>query len=179
MKGFVKNSVSKDVNEQLMNEFKTIGTINSNVSNKQVYENLKLLDPNGNFKNGAVLFFGNEPEIYFEQAIIRCVEFDGIDKRYINDDKIFGGALYLQYKQAIQWLKKKLNVRYDIEGQGSGPRKENWEIPETVFKEAIINSLAHRDYYDKGAVTTIELFDNRVEITNTEGLVSAIHSSDF
>jgi ATP-dependent DNA helicase RecG len=172
-------SVSKDVDKQLLNEFKTLAPINANVTNKQVYENLKLLDSNGNFKNGAVLFFGNEPEMYFEQAITRCVEFDGIDKRYINDDKIFGGALYLQYKQAIQWLKKKLNVRYDIEGQGSGPRKENWEIPETVFKEAIINSLAHRDYYDKGAVTTIELFDDRVEITNPGGLVSAINHSDF
>ncbi len=73
-------SVPKEVDEQLLDEFKTIGPINSNVTNKQIYENLKLLDPNGNFKNGAVLFFGKEPEMYFEQAIIRSVEFDGIGK---------------------------------------------------------------------------------------------------
>jgi ATP-dependent DNA helicase RecG len=47
------------------------------------------------------------------------------------------------------WLKSKLNVRYDIENEGGKARKELWEIPETVFKEAIINSLAHRDYYDR------------------------------
>ena len=48
-----------------------------------------------------------------------------------------------------------------------------------VFKEAIINSLSHRDYYDKGAVTTIELFDDRVEISNPGGLVSAISHTEF
>lgn len=172
-------SIENEVSDTIFNEFKSIGPINSNVSNKQIYENLKLLTLDAHFKNGAVLFFGIEPEKYFEQAIIRCVEFDGIDKRFINDDKLYGGPLYQQYTQAIQWLKKKLSVRYDIEGQGSGPRKENWEIPEIVFKEAIINSLAHRDYYDKGAVTTIELFDDRVEITNPGGLVSAINHVDF
>jgi ATP-dependent DNA helicase RecG len=172
-------SVLKEVDEILLNDFKAIGPISANISNSQIYENLKLVDPNGNFKNGAVLFFGIEPEMYFEQAIIRCVEFDGIDKRFINDDKLFGGPLYKQYTQTIHWLKKKISVRYDIEGQGSGPRKEYWEIPETVFKEAIINSLSHRDYYEKGAVTMVELFDDRVEISNPGGLVSAINLADF
>ena len=79
----------------------------------------------------------------------------------------------------MQWLRGKLNVRYDIEGQGGGPRKEIWEIPETVFKEAIINSLSHRDYYDKGAVINVEVFDDRVEITNPGGLVSAVPKSEF
>jgi ATP-dependent DNA helicase RecG len=44
----------------------------------------------------------------------------------------------------MQWLKKKLDVRYEI--YDAGPRKEVWEIPEVVFKEAIINALSHRDY---------------------------------
>ncbi len=79
----------------------------------------------------------------------------------------------------MQWLRAKLNVSYDIEGQGGGPRKEHWEIPETVFKEAIINALSHRDYYEKGAVIHIEVFEDRVEISNPGGLVSSISESDF
>lgn len=47
------------------------------------------------------------------------------------------------------------------------------EIPETVFKEAIINSLTHQDYYDKGSRITIELFDDCAEISNPGGLVTA------
>lgn len=89
------------------------------------------------------------------------------------------GTLFQQYQQSMVWLKSKLNVRYDIENEGGKARKELWKIPETVFKEAIINSLAHRDYYDKDGRITIELFNDRVEVTNPGGLVSSIAKNEF
>lgn len=159
--------------------FKTESNISAGISDYQLFSNLKLLSNGNIFKNGAVLFFGKEPESIFEKAIIRCIAFEGTDKRFIVDDKPFGGNLFQQYRQAMHWLKSKLNVRYDIEGQGGGPRKEIWEIPETVFKEAIMNALVHRDYYEKGAVIHIEVFDDRAEISNPGGLVSAIPESEF
>lgn len=161
-----------------LEEFKSEAKLSSSVPNEQIFRNLKLLDQNGAFKNGAVLFFGRAPQDFIETAVIRCVAFDGLNKRYIIDDKVFVGPLYVQYKESIKWLKSKLDVKYQIEGS-SGPREEIWEIPETVFKEAIINALSHRDYYDQGAKITIELFDDRVEITNPGGLVSAISPRDF
>ena len=69
-----------------------------------------------------------------------------------------------------------MEVAYIIEG--TGPRKEIWEIPLTVFKEAIINALSHRDYYEQGAVTMIEVFDDRVEISNPGGLLLEV-KKDF
>jgi len=170
---------SLEIDRDLFNEFKSLAHLDANVTDHQIFSNLKLFAENDQLKNGAVLFFGKEPELYFEKAITRCVAFKGIDKRFIIDDKSFGGPLLVQYRKALQWLNGKLDVRYDIEGQGSGPRKEIWEIPETVLKEAIINSLSHRDYYDKGATITIELFDDRIEISNPGGLVSAISPSEF
>ena len=167
------------VDTDLLQLFKTEARLGSSVSDKQLFGNLKLLNDNGLFKNGAVLFFGKNPEQIIDTAIIRCVAYRGTDKRYIIDDKPYGGNLHAQFRQAMEWLRTKLNVAYDIEGQGSGPRKEIWEIPETVFKEAIVNALAHRDYYDKGAKTLVELFDDRVEISNPGGLVSAIPLADF
>jgi ATP-dependent DNA helicase RecG len=154
--------------------FRADAGFHSSISDSQIWQNLQLFTEDNQFKNGSVLFFGTHPEELFNQAIIRCVAFKGNDKRYIADDKKFGGPLYQQYLQAMEWLRGKINVAYDIEGQGRGPRKENWEIPETVFKEAIINALSHRDYYEKGAVTTIEVFDDRVEIANPGGLLAAV-----
>ena len=159
--------------------FKGEAHISAGVPNEQLFNNLKLYTEEHCFKNGAVLFFGKQPETILDKAIIRCIAFEGTDKRFIIDDKPFGGNLYEQYMQSMQWLKRKLNVRYDIEGQGGGPRKEIWEIPETVFKEAIINALSHRDYYDKGAVILVEVYNDRVEISNPGGLVSAISESEF
>lgn len=170
---------ANDLNTEIFESFKNISRISSGISDHQIFDNLKLLTGEGKFKNGAVLFFGKRPEDYFEQAILRCVKFKGINKRFIADDKVYGGPLFVQFENALQWLRDKLEVGYDIEGQGSGPRKDVWEIPEIVFREAIINSLSHRDYFEKGAVTTVELFDDRVEITNPGGLVSAIRPSEF
>lgn len=170
---------STDIDVDFLSHFKSEAHLNPSASQEQIFSNLRLYNGSQWLKNGAVLFFGKQPELFIEKAIIRCVAFQGTDKRYIIDDQPFGGPLYLQYTNALKWLRGKLNVRYDIEGQGSGPRKEIWEIPEIVFKEAIINSLSHRDYYDKGAVTTVELFDDRIEISNPGGLVSAIPEAEF
>ena len=167
------------VDTGFLSVFKAEAHISTAVPDEQIFRSLKLYNGDEVFKNGAVLFFGKEPGLLMDKAIIRCIAFQGTDKRYIIDDQPFGGNLYSQYQQAMQWLRGKLNIRYDIEGQGSGPRKEIWEIPETVFKEAIINSLSHRDYYDKGAVINIEVFDDRVEISNPGGLVSAIPEAEF
>ncbi len=167
----------KDIDHNYFDNFRILARLSTTISNDQVFNNLKLMHPDGRMKNGAVLFFGSHPEHFIEKAVIRCVAFDGLDKTYIIDDKIFTGPLMIQYHQATQWLKSKLSVKYIIEG--AGPRKEIWEIPESVLKEAIINALTHRDYYDKGGRTTIELFNNRLEIRNPGGLVSAIKPKDF
>ena len=172
------NAVS-DLDLDNIELFRTNSRLNNSISDQQVFQNLKLFTKEGYFKNGAVLFFAKEPEHFFEKAVVRCVAFNGIDKRYLVDDKVMTGPLYQQFLKSMAWLRSKLNVRYDIESEGAKPRRELWEIPETVFKEAIINSLAHRDYYDKGGRITVELFDNRVEISNPGGLVSAISQNEF
>ena len=169
----------KNISKENLLEFRTLSGLSKSIANQQIFENLRLFTKDGYFKNGAVLFFANNPEYFFEKAVIRCVAFTGNDKRFIEDDKIISGPLYQQYKQSIVWLKRKLNLSYDIEGAGSQPRKEILEIPETVLKEAIINALAHRDYYEKGGRITIEVFDDRVEISNPGGLVSGIPKNEF
>lgn len=168
-----------DVDEDMLNKFKRAAKLDLATPDSQIYASLKMLSVNGRFKNGSVLFFGKQPQAYIEKATVRCVAFRGTDKRYITDDKFYGGPLYFQYLNAMEWLRGKLDVGYDIEGQGAGPRKEIWEIPENAFKESLINSLSHRDYYDKGATITVEFFDDRVEITNPGGLVKSIKKSDF
>lgn len=172
-------NIATDLDKENIAVFRTEAGLNNTISDEQIFQNLRLTTKEGYLKNGAVLFFAKEPEHFFEKAVVRCIAFDGTDKRYIIDDKIMAGSLYQQFLKSMYWLHSKLDIRYDIEGEGSKPRKELWEIPETVFKEAIINSLAHRDYYDKGGRITIELFDDRVEISNPGGLVSAITRNEF
>ena len=174
-----KFNLERDLDMEFVDEFKMLAGYRQEITNEHLFRNLKLFSDDGYFKNGAVLFFGKRPDDLLDSAFVRCVLFDGTGKRYIEDDKRMYGPLYRQYEQALAWLQKHLKVRYDIEGQGGKPRKELWEIPEVAMKEALINALAHRDYYDKGARITVELFDDRLVITNPGGLLNSIPPEKF
>ena len=174
-----KFSYPEDFDKTFFKEFLKFAKISSTLPEKVLLENLKLCANNDNCKNGTVLFFAKEVQKFFEQAIIRCVLFKGTDKRYILDDKVISGNLFSQYHEALKYIISKLNLSYEIESQKGGPRKEILEIPEVVFHEALINSLAHRDYYEKGANINVEIYDNRVEITNPGGLVHSISKDEF
>ena len=169
-------NIDEELDKKNFKQFMLTSSISGNVSTRQILNNLQTFDESGVIKNGGVLFFGQQPEVLFPQAIVRCVRFKGTTKVHIIDDKTYGGPLYQQYMQAEAWIKDKLEVAYIIEG--TGPRKEVWEIPLTVFKEAIINALSHRDYYEQGAVTMIEVYDDRVEISNPGGLLMGV-KKDF
>lgn len=153
-------------------EFKKEAHIVTEVSDFQVLDSMMVFDDCNVAKSGGVLFFATHPENIFFHAVVRCVLFKGTDKVYMLDDKTFGGPLLQQYNKAIEWLKGKLRIAYVIEG--AGPRKENWEIPLEVFRESIINALAHRDYDEQGATITIEMFDDRVEISNPGTLLPVV-----
>jgi ATP-dependent DNA helicase RecG len=167
----------EDFNQKFFRDFIRHSGISDVLEDETIISNLQLKEKGGYFKNGAVLFFGKDPQKFFPQAITRCLLFKGCNKTYILDDKTFAGNLLEQYNGALTYLRQKLNLNYII--QGAGPRKEVLEIPEDIFKECLINSLAHRDYYEKGAVTHVEIFDDRVDITNPGGLVNSIAKEEF
>ena len=164
--------VNKELDEDNFQYFRHESNLSGNISTYQVLNNLQVFDDSGTIKNGGVLFFSKEPEKIFPHAVIHCVLFKGTTKVHIIDDKYYGGTLYNQYRQTEAWIKDKLKVSYIIEDMG--PRKEIWEIPLAVFKEAIINALSHRDYYEQGAVTVVEIYDDRVVISNPGGLLLAV-----
>jgi len=148
---------SKQIDPANLKIFRTDANIHPSITDHQILKNLQLFDEEGRFKSGAVLFFGEHPEAFYEQAIIRCVMFNGNDKRFISDDKKFGGPLFQQYLQAKEWIRGKINISYYIEGKGSGARKELWEIPAKVFKEEIIKSRARTLLYAIPAIILLFL----------------------
>ncbi|MCM1220066.1 MAG: helix-turn-helix domain-containing protein [Lachnospiraceae bacterium] len=167
-----KVDLGKELDEENFREFRYAAGIAMDIGDGQILENMQIYDDNDNVKSGGVLFFARHPENIYFHAVIRCVLFKGTDKVYILDDKTFGGPLLQQYKRAVEWLKSKLKVAYEMEG--TGPRKETWEIPLSVFKESIINALSHRDYYEQGASIMIEMYDDRIEISNPGDLLPVV-----
>ena len=167
-----KYDIYAHLDSDMMKRFRRESFVSNSVDDEQLLENIQAFTEEGDVKRGTILFFAKHPEDLFFHAVVRCVQFKGTDKLNIIDDKTFGGPLVFQYEQSLNWIQDKLRVEYEI--KGTGPRTESWEMPLDVFREALVNALAHRDYYEQGAFTNVEVYDDRVEINNPGGLLPLV-----
>jgi ATP-dependent DNA helicase RecG len=126
--------------------------------------------------NTGALFFAKHPASVCPHATVVCVAYKGNQKVDILDKKEFSFNLIQNIDESISFLKRHLNLSFEISGK---KRKETLEIPEVVLREAVVNAVAHRDYFEKGANAMIEVFDNRVEITNPGGLTKGLKPEQF
>jgi len=168
-----KNGFNKTKFESFLQK----ASISRVIPDKDILRNLGVLTDTGKFKNAGVLFFCDNVEKFFRQAIITCVLYKGTNKYKIIDRKDFTEDALSNYENTMAFLLRNLRLEYKIET--AGPREEILEIPENALKEAVVNSMAHRDYNEKGANIQIDIFDDRVEISNPGGLVPAIKKEDF
>jgi len=126
--------------------------------------------------NAGVLFFARSTEFLLLQAKVVCVLYKGTEKLNILDKKDFYGNIIQNIEDAVMFVKRHTNIEYRIENLR---REEIPEIPDIALREAIVNAVCHRDYFEKGASVMIEIFDDRVEISNPGGLPSGLDAKEF
>ncbi|MGB2842379.1 MAG: ATP-binding protein [Halobacteriota archaeon] len=129
------------------------------------------------FNNAGILFFAkNLQDIYYHTAVT-CALYKGTEKIEVLDRRDFNEDLISNIDGAMIFLMRYLAVQYEMTGEPR--RKEIPEVPYDALREAIINAVAHRDYFEKGANVMVEMFDDRIEITNFGGLVKGLKPADF
>ena len=126
--------------------------------------------------NAGVLFFTKSTEFLLLQATVVCVLYKGTEKLHVLDKKDFLGNMIKNIEDAVLFVKRHTNLEYRIEKLR---REEIPDIPELALREAVVNAVCHRDYFEKGANVMIEIFDDRVEISNPGGLPSGLNPKDF
>lgn len=141
-----KASIKEDIKLETIEKFKNIAAKRFPiVKEEKNVENLlrKLNLVEGKFlKRAAILLFGNDPKKFYISAIIRIGKFLS-DTNVISTDEI-NGNLFEQAENALEILKTKYLVsKFRYEGIY---RKEDLEYPEEALREAIINSIIHKDY---------------------------------
>jgi ATP-dependent DNA helicase RecG len=129
------------------------------------------------FNNTGILFFSkNLNDIYFHTAVT-CALYKGTGKIDVLDRRDFNEDIVSNIDGAINFLKRYIPVRYEMTGESR--RKEIPEIPYQALREAVINAVTHRDYFEKGSNVMVEMFDDRIEISNYGGLVKGLKPEDF
>ena len=159
----------EDVSEEAVRDFKFQAGIRSDAPSQELITNLGLLTDKSEITNAVPMLFSDACGKRFINAIIHCVRFKGTENVHIIDSKTFEGPLLSQYNNATAWIKQYLAVEYVM--HGFDPRQEIWELPLDAIKEALTNALCHRDYFDSGAKIMVQLYDDRLEISNPGGLL--------
>ncbi len=138
----------------------------------------KLASRNGELKikNPVILLFAENTVQHFPQAEVKLVQFSGKEAVAILSHKLVQESLPHAIDQAIAFVEKHLSK--NIEVTGSPKRVENYEYPLNVIREAIVNAIAHRDYFSRDSVQ-IYLFDDRIEVTNPGSLPNALPKEMF
>jgi ATP-dependent DNA helicase RecG len=141
--------------------------------------NLGVLVKNGAglvLNNAGVLFFAKDPARILPHCVVTCLLFKGNSKVHILVRKSFEFDLLRNIDEAVLFIERHLNLAYEIKELR---RKEILEIPEFVIREAIVNAVAHRDYFERGANVQVDIFDDRIEISNPGGLPKGLKPENF
>lgn len=138
--------------------------------------NSRLAVMNGNLKikSSTILLFGKEPQQFIPQAEIRVVCFKGDEKGGdIISSKVIIGTLDQQIEDAISFVNKNTRQTFATESESFGKRIRLHEYPSDVIREAVVNSVAHRDYFSPDAIQ-VHIYDHRIEISNPGSLLKGI-----
>ncbi len=125
---------------------------------------LKLVGADGLYTNLAMLLS--------DQCVhtIKIAVFQGTDNVVFRDRKEFSGSLLKQLEDVYSFL----DIYNKTEASFNGLKRTDYkDYPEEALREALLNSILHRDYLFSGS-TIINVYDDRMEFISLGGLVSGI-----
>ena len=106
----------------------------------------------------------------FQQPVIQCGVFKGINRAHFVDRREFEGSIQEQMEAAYQYVLEKINMGMTIKGMY---RQDVYELPTDSIRELIANAVAHRSYLEPGNIQ-VALYDNRLEITSPGMLLNNV-----
>ena len=138
----------------------------SDTEKLQLLENMNL-STNGRLNLAGLLLFGNKPELYKPEFVIKAVSFAGckITDSYL-DSEDFKGPLSYMFQGALAFIMRNLKK---IQKQKGVNTIGEPEIPQIVFEELLVNALIHRDYFISAPIRLF-VFEDRIEIISPGSL---------
>jgi ATP-dependent DNA helicase RecG len=134
----------------------------------------------------GVLLFGRTPNRFLPQAGLDAAAFPGANKDYaarersalrgpmtplLNEagDIVEAGLV----EQALAFVKRNIAVAGQLE-PGGARREETLAYPIEAIREAVVNSLVHRDYLLSSTDIELSIFDDRMEVVSPGRLPNGI-----
>ena len=129
----------------------------------------------------GLMTFSKYPQTYFPQLCITAIALPGTEHGIVGEDgarfidnKRITGAIPDMLEEAVDFVIRNSRTKTIIDERGR--RADKLEYPIIAVREAIVNALVHRDYsvHTENVPIRIEMFRDRMEITNSGGLYGRI-----
>ena len=132
-------------------------------------QTLKIVSADGIYTNLGLLLS--------EQCLhtIKAAVFEGINQNVFKDRREFSGSLMQQLNDVYDYI--------DFHNQTHATfrkllRIDTRDYPEVAVREALLNTLVHRDYSFR-ASTLISIYDDRIEFVSIGGLLPCLELDDL
>ena len=125
---------------------------------------LHLIGNDGLYTNLALLLSDQCP------YTIKAAVFQGRDKTVFRNRKEFSGSLLEQLEEVYSFIDIYNKTKSTFKGLY---RRDERDYPEDALREALLNSIIHRDY-GVGGSTLINIFEDRIEFVSLGGLVPGL-----
>ena len=153
-----------------LNQDLTFDTLKTEMSKRSLefgqaqMKTLKLIGSDGLYTNLALLLSDQCP------YTIKAAVFQGTENTIFRERKEFSGSLLKQLDDVYHFLDfyNKTNARFN-----GLLREDTRDYPEDAVREALLNSIIHRDYLFSGS-TIVNLFDDHMEFISLGGLIMGL-----
>jgi predicted HTH transcriptional regulator len=113
---------------------------------------------------GAILFAKNLNAFdNLDRKAVRVIIYEGKNKLKTKKEQLGQKGYASGFKGLVGWINDQLPTNEEI---GSAFRKEVKMYPELAIRELIANAIIHQDFNETGTAPMVEIFNDRIEITN-------------
>jgi len=157
-----KFDFNKDFDKEKLNDYLKKANLSKSITKEKILKELGVFDKS--FNNAGVLFFSKEPQKFFQQSVYTTAVFRDIEGADVIERKEINGSLVEIVEKVMAFVEFYVKVAYKFTGK---PQRENiYEYPREAIREAVINSVMHKDYFETGHNNIIKIFPNRIQIEN-------------
>ncbi|MEA3431909.1 MAG: putative DNA binding domain-containing protein [candidate division WOR-3 bacterium] len=157
----------KDFDKTKLTKYLELAGLSKSIKTETILRSLDVAEKQEGrlyFNKSGVLFFAKEPQRFIPWSVFTVVLFrdkNGVD---VIDRKEVNGGLFEIVDQVMDFVKLYTKVAYRFTGK---PQRENiYEYPFEAIREAVINSVMHKDYFEHGHNNILKFFPDRIQIEN-------------
>ena len=132
-------------------------------------QTLKIASSDGLYTNLGLLLSDQCPHT------VKAAVFEGTDQSVFKDRREFSGSLMQQLDEVYDYIEFHNQTHATFQKL---LRVDTRDYPEVAVREALLNSLVHRDY-SFHASTLISVYDDRIEFVSVGGLLPGLELEDL